>query len=712
MTDDRGSRGTAPERLGEYVLERRLGSGGMGVVHLARTVGGRALAVKVVRPEYARDPGFRARFRREVEAARRVSGAFTAPVVDADPDGDPPWLATLYVPGGSLTDRIDRDGPLSPAEAARLGAQLAEALRDIHRCGLVHRDLKPGNVLLAEDGVRLIDFGISRALSDSHRLTEDGAVLGSPPFMAPEQLTGGAEVTAAADVFALGAVVAYAVTGRSPFESGGDLLAAAYRVVHEEPDVDDVPDALLDLVTRCLAKDPARRPDVPELLRMAVAADSRERAAPGGPAYWPEPAGGQQRVPVPLPDTAPGVPARRRRRWTAAVAAGAVLAVAGVGVWLAEPWGDGGNGGGGTVAGEGEGPSGSASAEFRPWEKDLRDFGVLDAATGGFSCDDAASRLLCTTGGELSVVLDKNGEERFRHHGPRDALLGPAGIPGEDGAVYTRSDKGLVALDAEGAELWEIDAPQLMGTLHDLGGVLALQNGDSTLRFYRTADRGQAGLWEAPGRYVTGTAAHGDRLLVETRDDASGGDPQLMLLDATGQEVWPLPVAPPPEAAGMLDLIGMDGATAYFQEHDPEVPVITAVLALDVGVGGGWTRTELPYPSEPRGVLGDGVVYVSSMNGQVTAVDPVAGEVLWDVDTGVRTPSAPAVEDGSLYLSDAEGRLYRVDAADGSVAWRGEPHPGSPGLGSDGWAPAPVVTDEGVAYVVTLGNTLYATPVG
>ncbi|WP_052847116.1 protein kinase domain-containing protein [Streptomyces avicenniae] len=701
MTNDRG---TEPERLGEYVVERRLGSGGMGVVYLARTVGGRALAVKVVRPEYARDPGFRARFRREVAAARRVSGAFTAPVVDADPEGDPPWLATLYVPGGSLTDRVDRDGPLAPGEATRVGAQLAEALRDIHRCGLVHRDLKPGNVLLAEDGVRLIDFGISRALSDSHRLTEDGAVLGSPPFMAPEQLTGGAEVTVAADVFALGAVVAYAVTGRSPFESGGDPLAVAYRVVHEEPDLDDVPDGLRELVTRCLAKDPEQRPDVAELLRMAVEADSRERAGPGGPAYWPEPVREQRSVP--LPDTAPGVPARRRRRWTAAGVAAAVLAVAGVGVWLAAPWGDGG-GGGQVATGEGDG----RAAPFSPWEKDLRDFGVLDAATGGFSCDDAGSGLLCTSGGELSVLLHPDGEERFRHRGPRDAVLGPAGIPGEDGTVYTRSDKGLVALDADGEELWEIDAPELMGTLRTLDDTLVLQNGDSTLRFYRTDDREQAGTWEAPGRYVTATAAHGDRLLVETRDDASGGDPQLMLLDAAARPLWSLPVTPPPEAAGMLDLIGMDGEAAYFQEFDPEVPAITAVLALGLGATGEWTRTELPQPSDPRGVLGDGAVFMSSVGGQVTAVDALEGEVMWDEDTGVRTASAPTVTNGSLYLSDAEGRLYAVSARDGSVTWRGEPHPGSPGLGSDGWAPAPVVTDEGVAYVVTLGNTLYATSI-
>ncbi|WP_243761779.1 serine/threonine-protein kinase, partial [Streptomyces sp. YIM 98790] len=270
--------GTVPQRVGEYLLERRLGAGGMGVVYLARSTAGRAVALKVVRPEYAEDEGFRNRFRREVAAARQVSGAFTAAVVDADPEGDPPWLATLYVPGGSLADRVQESGPLPVAEAARLAAELAEALRDIHRQGIVHRDLKPGNVLLAEDGVRVIDFGISRALADSRQLTESGTVLGSPPFMAPEQLTARESVSAPADVFALGAVVAFAAAGHSPFAPDGsveDPLAVAYRVVHEEPLLDEVPEVLRGLVRRCLAKEPERRPDVESVLRMAGTAVAR-----------------------------------------------------------------------------------------------------------------------------------------------------------------------------------------------------------------------------------------------------------------------------------------------------------------------------------------------------------------------------------------------------------------------------------------------------
>ncbi|ONK12284.1 serine/threonine-protein kinase [Streptomyces sp. MP131-18] len=717
MTDNRG---LVPQRLGEYVLERRLGSGGMGVVHLARTVTGRRVAIKVIRPEYAEHPGFRARFRREVAAARRVSGAFTAPVVDADPEDDPPWLATLYVPGGSLADRLDAAGPLPVAEAARVGAQLAEALRDIHRSGLVHRDLKPGNVLLAEDGVRVIDFGISRAMSHSHRLTEAGEVLGSPPFMAPEQLTG-ADVTEAADVFALGAVVAYAATGHSPFEPGtepgGDPLAVAYRVVHEEPDLGDVPEPLRGLVARCLAKDPARRPEVPSLLRMASFADTAVHtvhtvhavhpAPPAGP-----PAGAAPQAPAPdaagagEPATGPVRAGRRRARLVAGAVALAVAGAAATGVWLAAPADPDRPATAGTTVpdGGGERPEPAAAG---PWEIDLREFGVDDAITEGFRCRPADGGLLCAQGPAFAVLLGSGGEEVFRHRGPRDAVGGPGALPGE-GAVLAPSAAGVSALGRDGAEQWRIDAPELTGSLLRVGGSLALQNGDSTLRFY-AADAPEArGEWTAPGRYVTQSASGASRLLVETRADATGADPLLMLLDDVGRELWAAPVGPPPEAVGMTELLGMDADAAYFQEHDTDLPVVSAVLRLDLS-SGAWRRTELPRSAEPYASAADGVVYLPDATGLVTAVDTVAGEVLWSRPTGADQPSRPAAVDGVLYLTDGEGRLHEVAADTGEVLHVGAAHPGTPGAGSGGWAPAPVIAD-GVAYAVTVGNTLYAQP--
>ncbi len=713
MTRERASAGGAdmPERLGAYVLERRLGSGGMGVVYLARTVAGRQVAVKVIRREYADDPGFRDRFRREVAAARRVSGAFTAPVMDADPEGDPPWLATLYVPGGSLTDRVDREGPLDPREAARVGAQLAEALQDIHGCGLVHRDLKPGNVLLAEDGVRVIDFGISRALAASRRLTESGAVLGSPPFMAPEQLTGNGEVTEAADVFALGAVVAFAVTGRSPFDSGempgGDPLAVAYRVVHEKPRLDELPGSVRDLVAGCLAKDPKRRPTVAAVLRMAAWADSRAQAdGVRQSPVWQQGAADAQREPAQGRAHSVARARRGRRRLVAwSAAALAVVVAAGVGVLLMTAPGEV-NGTGGSESVDG----GSDDAAFRPWEVDLRDFGVQDAPTENFRCAAAEDvGLLCTSGAGQTVVLDPaTGEELWWHNGPRDAALAPSAIRGgEEAAVFAHSDKGVVALNAAGETKWEIDAPELTGSMATVRSSLVIQNGDSTLRFYRRDEPVPVGNWEAPGRYLTATVSSGTQVLVESRANETGADPQLMLLDAEGRELWAAPQRPSEEARGMLEPLGMDEGAAYFQEFDTDLPTIVAVLRLDLQTGT-WTRTELPSPADPRGVVADGVVYASDTGGRITAVDAEAGEVLWTRSTGVESTSEPSVSEGKLYLSDSDGRLHEVDARDGEVLRRGGTHPGTPGPGSDAWAPAPAIVD-GRAYVVTLGNTLYAT---
>ncbi|WP_435604787.1 protein kinase domain-containing protein [Streptomyces sp. bgisy130] len=264
-----------PEYAGQYRLEARLGSGGMGVVHLARSSSGLLLAVKVIHAEFAQDPEFRGRFRQEVAAARRVSGAFTAPVVDADPDAGRPWMATLHIPGPTLSDHVKRNGPLAVDEVRRLASGLAEALRDIHRAGVVHRDLKPGNVLLATDGPKVIDFGISRP-SDSEMRTETGKLIGTPPFMAPEQFQRPREVGPAADVFALGSVLVHAATGRGPFDSESPYLVA-YQVVHDEADLAGVPPELVPLVESCLAKDPADRP-TPDALMKLLRTDAPRRA--------------------------------------------------------------------------------------------------------------------------------------------------------------------------------------------------------------------------------------------------------------------------------------------------------------------------------------------------------------------------------------------------------------------------------------------------
>ncbi|MEV6111517.1 serine/threonine-protein kinase [Streptomyces sp. NPDC052109] len=287
------------ERIGGYLVERRLGEGGMGTVYLARTRGGRAVAVKVAKTELAADPVFRERFRSEVEAARRVGGFHTAPVVDADLDGDPPWLATAYIPGPTLAARLATEGAMDEPRLRALAAALAEALESIHSCGLVHRDLKPGNIIMAADGPRVLDFGIARAV-ESTRLTATGTAFGTPGFLAPEQALGH-DVTGAADVFALGAVLVAAAGGSAWGE--GTPMGLMYRSVHEPPNLAAVPAPLAGPVARCLAKDPAARPTAAELLDLLT--EETPRPAPARTPYVPTLTASPQPIPLPRPAPVP-----------------------------------------------------------------------------------------------------------------------------------------------------------------------------------------------------------------------------------------------------------------------------------------------------------------------------------------------------------------------------------------------------------------------
>lgn len=271
-----------PARIGEYRLLGVLGAGGMGRVYLGRNAGGRTVAVKVIRPDLVGDNEFRVRFGREVAAARRVGGAFTAPVLDADVEANPPWLATGYVAGFSLAEAVETYGPFAENALLVLAHGLAEALLAVHAAGLVHRDLKPSNVLLALDGPKVIDFGIARAIEDS-RLTTTGKVIGSPGFMCPEQVTG-ATFGPAGDVFALGGVLVFAATGQGPF-GAGEMVQMLWRVVYEEPYLDGVPERLRPLIAACLTKDPAGRP-TPHQLRAALT----EIAPPTRAGWLPGPA--------------------------------------------------------------------------------------------------------------------------------------------------------------------------------------------------------------------------------------------------------------------------------------------------------------------------------------------------------------------------------------------------------------------------------------
>lgn len=309
-----------PRVVGSFRLHRRLGAGGMGVVYLGSDKKGQRVALKVIRPDLAEDQEFRSRFAREVSAARRIRGGCTARLVAADLEAERPWFATQYVPGPSLHDKVADEGPLHAAEAAAVGAALSEGLVAVHEAGVVHRDLKPSNILLSPKGPRIIDFGIAWATGAS-TLTHVGTAVGSPGFLAPEQVRGAA-VTPATDVFSLGATLAYASTGDSPFGHGSSEVML-YRVVHEEPALHGVPDALAPLVRACLAKDPEDRPSTLQLslrLKEIAAREAHGMADVRPPSpraaeadrptgrlaeTYPEPQRAQRR-----PQSAPGAPVR------------------------------------------------------------------------------------------------------------------------------------------------------------------------------------------------------------------------------------------------------------------------------------------------------------------------------------------------------------------------------------------------------------------
>ena len=391
-----------PGSVGAYQLISRLGAGGMGQVYLGRSPGGRLVAVKVVHSELLRRPEFRSRFRREVEAARSVSGAFTAPVIDADPDAPLPWLVTSYIAGPSLEQAVAEQGPFAPPAVFALAAGLAEALVSIHAVNLIHRDLKPSNVLLAEDGPRVIDFGIVRSV-EGDSLTGTGLVAGSPGFMSPEQVAGDG-ITPASDVFCLGAVLAFAATGVNPFGDGPNP-ALLYRVVHGEPAVDSIADpGLRALVSACLAKDPAGRPTPRQILAHVGPSAAAQMPVPAGPTHTPGTAGtpgthgglreysptqvatavGPFAHPATRLDTTPPPPqsvSRPSRRGFLLAGAGTAVAALGVGtgLWFTRSGDDDKEGAAGGVS-----PTASAPADRPP---EPAGHWPLDATSGDLARD-------------------------------------------------------------------------------------------------------------------------------------------------------------------------------------------------------------------------------------------------------------------------------------------------------------------------------------
>ena len=361
-----------PRQIGPYRLRGRLGKGGMGVVYLGESPGGRKVAIKVIQPDLAQDPEFRRRFAREVRAAREVGGFHTAQVVAANTDANPPWMATAYIRGPSLAQVIAEQGPRSEANVLKLGAALAEGLAEIHAKGIIHRDLKPGNVILAEDDEpRIIDFGIAKSAgadslgrSTDASLTTPHTIIGTLHYMSPEQLNGDKNLTDRSDIFALGAVLVYAATGHDPF-NGFTNTEVGEQIRRGAADLGPLTGNLRGVITACLNTDPKKRPSAKELLDFNFPAAAGESATNGasGPVTRADPyvqplqafAGGSPRAavgefpvtstmyvaprtpPQPGPSGAPPSPTAlrqarepRQRRWLVPLAAAGTVAVVGL----------------------------------------------------------------------------------------------------------------------------------------------------------------------------------------------------------------------------------------------------------------------------------------------------------------------------------------------------------------------------------------------
>ncbi|WP_432058611.1 serine/threonine-protein kinase [Streptomyces sp. bgisy022] len=632
-----GAEAEGPEYAGHYRLEHCLGAGGMGVVHLARSTSGMRVAVKVVHERYALDPEFRGRFRQEVAAARRVSGAFTAPVVDADPEGERPWMATLYIPGPTLSEEVKRNGPMDPDQSRRLMAGLAEALRDIHRVGVVHRDLKPSNVLLAGDGPKVIDFGISRP-RDSELRTETGKLIGTPPFMAPEQFRRPREVGPAADVFALGSLMVHATTGRGPFDSDSPYVVA-YQVVHDEPDLTGVPESLAPLVLRCLTKEPDDRPTPDELMRelrsVAATYDTqvflppprtpdppREEAAseaqPDAPGGAPSDAPaapttgaptGTRGAPGPTAPAAPlaeaGASGKRpgQRPGRRAVLVSGALSLALLGGLTVAQLTDGD-----TEPARRATAARSTPAAFGAWET------VPAPNSDGMpQCSYGRESLLCALPGRVVALDPADGRTRWRHDVTRAPRSEPPVLAG--GLVQPSLDRlgELEALAPDtGEPVWSKEVPGYEG-VRAVGDMLLLTRPDGTVTGLDAASGDTRWSRRIPGQAAPYFSAfEGKTVTAEAADNTDDAD------DADDRE--PRRAGKPGETGG---------------PHEPRES------------GQGADRAPSAYAASPS-ADGSGT--------RVTAVDPATGDVRWDAElAGALTPVGAS--DGSLYLL-ADGAVY------------------------------------------------------
>ena len=636
-----------PHSVGPYRLLARLGSGGMGTVYLARTAGGRTVAVKTLHARLSSDTALRSRFQLEADAARVIGGRHGAAVHDADPSAPRPWLATEYVLGPPLDDAVAAGGALPAAAVRVLGAALAEGLEQLHRSEAVHRDLKPSNVMVTASGPKIIDFGIARAVGEVP-LTHVGDAVGTPAFMSPEQAAG-LEHTAAGDVFALAGVLVFAVTGHGPFGSGQptDLL---YRVRYAEPDLGGVPPELVPVLSRCLSKNAADRPTTAELAKTLVEGVGPHRFADvlpdavlreiarRGDDVWRQP---PHRLPPPppetVPDTAPARPGMSRRKMLAVTGGGALagagLAGGGVWAWLGSRGGAGGA--------DDEGPAKKVKAPSRLWTSLIR-------------CPDS------------------RGEVRLAGHG----LAVPAGIV-------------LSGINPESGEAtWQANIADPWRSATDGTKVYALREHD---------EGDKVAVWELdptdgqPGKPLVELSAFaGDeprnQLLCVVKDSAylvaraaSGKRWYLVAVDLRGgRERWRSPVEAatdayePPMVSGSVDgdRILLYQADSFMNSLDVSVHALADGKKRWSNSGPSYEKLPGPLVHDERHVyLGDKVLEADKVSdgsigwlfGDRRNVGGSAGEA--------RLYGSPALRDGVVYCTEGDRGIVAVDAATGSLNW-------------------------------------------
>ncbi|MFF4355279.1 protein kinase [Streptomyces sp. NPDC001604] len=730
-----------PKSVGGYKLVDRLGSGGMGVVYWGRSRSGRDVAVKVVHAQYAEDKVFRARFRQEIEAVRKVSGAFTAPVVDADPEAVRPWMATQYVAGSSLSERIRDHGALKGTQLRRLALGLVEALQDIHRAGVVHRDLKPANVLMAEDGPRVIDFGISRAVENHNTLTETGQMIGTPPFMSPEQFTDARTVGPASDVFSLAALLVYSATGRGPFDAASPYLTA-FRVVHEPPALDGVPGPLRAVLERCLVKDAADRPQLDVLAKEFAEAlpeqDPRDLDTTtlrlGEPRTFEETCAGTGGA-GPGKVTRSGRTRRRRvRPWKVAACAVGAL-VLGTGWYIRFGPGFPDDAPAVSSASSTDSRWAALPTGWQPWQTTMYETAqrgeVNPPAKDGTDAGDATCQtyenaVYCAGNNILPVRLDgrtgktvwrsalstsaegaDKARDNFELLGVRDdAMLLQHYVYGTDGSAKA----SIVALDTRtGRQLWarlrnNVTVDQIVS------GDLVLTPDPTGRLVSARSPRTGTDRWtlQLPSDDYCQFTTAGSRLYAQCfPDGAAKGASLLELNKADGSVLRRLKT---PYTSSLLGTVGGRLAFVVGGETGPARPEdlkFGEIWLLDPDTGSATTtRLTTTYDGSVR--LAADTLWITQANGKVTAVSPLTGKPLWQTRTDVEGSGQPTYDSRTrtLYLASTSGRVAALDTRKGPLLWETGAHADQ--LASGDVTKSKVLLNGGALVVSTPDGTVFS----